>query len=257
MASMLEKIRKLNWVLQESPKGVFSFNDMCEILKDLMNANVYVIDSKGTLLGVAYQNEGDTSAIKDPDTGIETLPTEYADTLMYVDETQVNLKGDELLSLLKYEGKTSEKFHAVVPVLGGGMRWGTILMARYEPEFNDEDIVLAEVGATVVGIEFQRVRSLEREEEEREQEVVRMAISTLSYSETEAVQKIFEELQDREGILVASRIADKARITRSVIVNALRKLESAGVIESKSLGMKGTHIKVLNDKFYEELGKLK
>ena len=36
MASMLEKIRKLNWVLQESPKGVFSFNDMCEILKDLM-----------------------------------------------------------------------------------------------------------------------------------------------------------------------------------------------------------------------------
>ncbi|MDX5324286.1 MAG: GTP-sensing pleiotropic transcriptional regulator CodY, partial [Exiguobacterium sp.] len=46
-------------------------------------------------------------------------------------------------------------------------------------------------------------------------------------------------------------------ITRSVIVNALRKLESAGVIESRSLGMKGTYIKILNDNFLFELQKLK
>ncbi|EFR90969.1 GTP-sensing transcriptional pleiotropic repressor CodY, partial [Listeria innocua FSL S4-378] len=45
--------------------------------------------------------------------------------------------------------------------------------------------------------------------------------------------------------------------TRSVIVNALRKLESAGVIDSRSLGMKGTFIRVLNDKFLVELEKLK
>ncbi|MGV3096586.1 GTP-sensing pleiotropic transcriptional regulator CodY, partial [Staphylococcus borealis] len=38
-----------------------------------------------------------------------------------------------------------------------------------------------------------------------------------------------------------------------VIVNALRKLESAGVIESRSLGMKGTFIKVKKEKFLEEL----
>lgn len=257
MSSMLEKIRKLNWVLQESPKGIFSFDDMCEILKDLMNANIYVIDAEGVLLGVAYQNEDDTSAVTDEETGMQSLPEGYAESLMRVERTKVNFKGDELLELMKYENKTREKYHAAIPIIGDGVRWGTVLMARYEPEFNDEDIVLAEVGATAVGIEFQRVKSLEKEEEEREQEIVRMAISTLSYSETEAVQKIFDELKEREGILVASKIADKSRITRSVIVNALRKLESAGVIESKSLGMKGTHIKVLNDKFYEELEKLK
>lgn len=33
--------------------------------------------------------------------------------------------------------------------------------------------------------------------------------------------------------------ADRIEITRSVIVNALRKLESAGIIESRSLGRKG------------------
>ena len=61
----------------------------------------------------------------------------------------------------------------------------------------------------------------------------------------------------KEGLLVASKIADRVGITRSVIVNALRKFESAGVIESRSLGMKGTHIKILNDKLMEELKKLK
>lgn len=82
-------------------------------------------------------------------------------------------------------------------------------------------------------------------------------ISSLSYSELEAIEHIFEELNGTEGLLVASKIVDRVGITRSVIVNALRKLESAGVIESRSLGMKGTYIKVLNDKFLQELAKLK
>ena len=91
----------------------------------------------------------------------------------------------------------------------------------------------------------------------RKKAVVQMAIGTLPYSELEAVEHIFEELDGKEGLLVASKIADRVGITRSVIVNALRKFESAGVIESRSLGMKGTHIKILNDKLMEELKKLK
>lgn len=79
----------------------------------------------------------------------------------------------------------------------------------------------------------------------------------LSYSELEAIEHIFDELNGKEGLLVASKIADRVGITRSVIVNALRKLESAGVIDSRSLGMKGTFIRVLNDKFLVELEKLK
>lgn len=92
-------------------------------------------------------------------------------------------------------------------------------------------------------------------EEARSKAVVQMAINSLSYSELEAIEHIFKELDGKEGLLVASKIADRVGITRSVIVNALRKLESAGVIESRSLGMKGTYIKVLNDKFLNELEK--
>ena len=67
---------------------------------------------------------------------------------------------------------------------------------------------------------------------------------------------LFRSLDGKEGLLVASKIADKSGITRSVIVNALRKLESAGVIESRSLGMKGTRIKITNDFLRSEIEKV-
>ena len=67
---------------------------------------------------------------------------------------------------------------------------------------------------------------------------------------------VINSFDGREGFLVASKIADQTGITRSVIPNSLRKLESAGVIESRSLGMKGTHVKIINKYLREELAKL-
>lgn len=103
------------------------------------------------------------------------------------------------------------------------------------------------------------LRSVNEEsaEEIRKRQIVQSAIGTLSYSELEAIVHIFEELEGIEGILVASKIADRVGITRSVIVNALRKFESAGVIESRSSGMKGTYIKIVNDYVFEELESMK
>ena len=123
--------------------------------------------------------------------------------------------------------------------------------------FDIDDIILSEYGTTVVGLEMMRSVHEENAEEERKVQIVKSAISTLSFSELEAITHIFDELDGSEGILVASRIADRVGITRSVIVNALRKFESAGVIESRSSGMKGTYIKVINDVVFDELDKLK
>ena len=87
----------------------------------------------------------------------------------------------------------------------------------------------------------------------RKRQVVKLAISTLSSSELIAMKAVLNELDGFEGILVASRIADKVGITRSVIVNALRKFESANIIETRSSGMKGTYIKVVNDLVFDEI----
>ena len=128
---------------------------------------------------------------------------------------------------------------------------------RIEREYNIDDIILSEYGTTVVGLEMMRSVNEENAEESRKQQIVKSAISTLSFSELEAITHIFDEMDGKEGILVASKIADRVGITRSVIVNALRKFESAGVIESRSSGMKGTYIKVLNDVVFGELEKVK
>jgi len=253
---ILEKVKKLNWVIQEAPKGDFSFADLSDILSELLTANVYISDTEGKILGVSYTKKEDSSTIIDEETGIEKFPEEYNENFMKITSTAANLQDDEVLKIFFNDHNTQSKYHTIIPATGSGHRWGTIILTRYEPEFSEEDLVLGEVGATAVGLEIQRIKSLEREADQRSEEVVKMAISTLSYSENEAVSKIFEEMQGEEGILVASKIADRSRITRSVIVNALRKLESAGIIESKSLGMKGTHIKVLNHKFYDELEKM-
>jgi transcriptional pleiotropic repressor len=253
----LEKVRKLNWVLQESTAGVFSFEDLCRILGELMDANIYIVTTKGKILSVFYTIRSDSTAVPDPETGAEKLPDEYNEELLKITETVSNLQAEDALKIFKYDYDTYDKLHTIIPIYGGGDRLGSVIMTRYSPEFTDEDLILGEYGATVVGLEIRRHLKLERDEEERIKQTVLKAIGTLSYSEIEAIQQIFKELDGTEGLLVASKVADRSGITRSVIVNALRKLESAGVIESRSLGMKGTHIKVLNNKFIEELQKTK
>jgi transcriptional pleiotropic repressor len=145
----------------------------------------------------------------------------------------------------------------ITPIDIAGERLGTLFIYRNDNSYAIDDIILSEYGTTVVGLEMMRSVNEESAEESRKLQIVKSAISTLSFSELEAITHIFEELDGNEGILVASKIADRVGITRSVIVNALRKFESAGVIESRSSGMKGTYIKVINDVVFDELKKLK
>jgi len=141
----------------------------------------------------------------------------------------------------------------IAPIDIAGERLGTLFIYRQDRQYDIDDIILCEYGATVVGLETMRSVNEETEEESRKQHIVKAAFNTLSYSELDAIRHIFQELDGREGVLVASKIADRVGITRSVIVNALRKFESAGIIESRSSGMKGTYIKVLNDALFDEL----
>ena len=254
---LLGKTRKINKILQQSADSNISFNEVCKILSEILDANAYVASSKGKVLGVSLTDTSDCPIVTDEKTGEKRFPEEYNEQLLHVSETRANITKDELLSIFKYDIDSYEKLVTIVPINGSGQRLGTLVLARFEREFNDDDLVMAEYSSTVVGMEIMRSESEAIEAEARKKAVVQMAIGTLSYSELEAVEHIFSELEGEEGLLVASKIADRVGITRSVIVNALRKFESAGVIESRSLGMKGTHIRILNDHLLDELKKLK
>jgi len=146
-----------------------------------------------------------------------------------------------------------EKRTTIVPVNGNGERIATLILARYDRDFNDDDLLLAEYAAAVIGVEILREREVVIQENARKKAMVQIAFSTLSFSEWEAIVNILAELKGTEGILVASKVADRVGITRSVIVNAMRKFESANLIETKSLGMKGTYIKVKNEFLLDEI----
>ena len=170
----------------------------------------------------------------------------------------LSTKEDVNLETLGFEVSESNKYQAIVtPIDIAGERLGTLFIYKVKEQYTIDDIILCEYGSTVVGLEMLRAVNEESAEENRKLQVVKSAIGTLSFSEMEAIIHIFDELDGNEGILVASKIADRVGITRSVIVNALRKFESAGVIESRSSGMKGTYIKVLNPVIFDEIEELK
>ncbi|MFO7176752.1 GTP-sensing pleiotropic transcriptional regulator CodY, partial [Enterococcus faecium] len=74
----------------------------------------------------------------------------------------------------------------IVPIIGGGERLGTLVLGRLANEFTEDDLVLAEYSATVVGMEILREKAAEAETSARKKAVVQMAINSLSYSELEA-----------------------------------------------------------------------
>jgi transcriptional pleiotropic repressor len=255
---LLSKIRGINKLLQKTAGHPVNFMEMAEVLSGVIDANAFVLSRKGKILGYAIaqevHNDRISKMVQD-----RRFPGDYSNLLLKVEETSANLDIESPYTAFPVEMKEMFKtgLTTLVPIIGGGDRLGTLILARINESFTNDDLILAEVGATVVGMEILRERAEEIEQEARSKAVVQMAVGSLSYSELEAVEHIFEELDGKEGLLVASKIADRVGITRSVIVNALRKLESAGVIESRSLGMKGTYIKVLNDKLLVELEKLK
>ena len=250
---LLDKTRKINKLLHNNNSHKVVFNDICEVLSNILLSNVLVISRKGKVLGI--KNRQDIEVI---DELINNEVGGYIDTLLNERLLGVlSTKENVNLETLGFSSDAVEGCQAIItPIDIAGERLGTLFIYKQDATYSIDDIILSEYGTAVVGLEMLRSVNEESAEETRKEHVVQAAISTLSFSELEAIIHIFKELDGTEGILVASKVADRVGITRSVIVNALRKFESAGVIESRSSGMKGTYIKVLNDYVFTELERI-
>ncbi len=251
---LLDKTRKINKLLHNNNSHKVVFNDICEVLSEILLSNILVISKKGKVLGVSI-----CPGVEEIHELIEDKVGGYIDKMLNERLLSVlSTKENVNLATLGFVEENVKKYQAIItPIDIAGERLGTLFIYKSDEQYDIDDIILSEYGTTVVGLEMMRSVNEENAEETRKVQIVKSAISTLSFSELEAITHIFDELDGNEGILVASKIADRVGITRSVIVNALRKFESAGVIESRSSGMKGTYIKVLNDVIFDELKSLK
>ncbi|MGX7198843.1 GTP-sensing pleiotropic transcriptional regulator CodY [Enterococcus nangangensis] len=258
--TLLEKMRQMNNLLQKNnafdveQNGALPYDRMAMVSGDLLDSNCYIIDEQGILIGLNEKHDVNNQRIKNMFEE-KQFPKEYTAAMDRLTETSENVPITSDLTAFPVEARANYPFGVttIVPIYGAGKRLGTVIFSRMQERFQDEDLVLAEYTASVIGMQVLYQQSRTMEAEIRSTTQVQMALSTLSYSEMKAVKAIFAALGDKEGRLTASSIADEIGITRSVIVNALRKLESAGVIESRSLGMKGTYLKVLNERFFNEL----
>jgi transcriptional pleiotropic repressor len=256
LKTLLERTRDINRLIQTAAGYPISFSEMAQVLSRNTEANTYILGKKGNVLGYDFIDGFECATMEEVVKDDAQFPDDYNEHLLKTLETKANIDRNGLCAFIpERECPVVNKFTTVVPIVGGGERVGTLMLSK-EGEFDSSDLILAEYGATVIGMEILRAKTEKIEEIARQKAAVSIAFDTLSYSELEAVDHIFNELGDSQGLLVASKIADKVGITRSVIVNALRKLESAGVVEVRSLGMKGTYIRVLNDYLLEELQRI-
>ena len=233
---LLDKTRKINKLLHNNNSSKVVFNDICEVLTEILDSNTLVVSKKGKVLGgskcedVPYIEE---LIEKEVGKHIDDMLNER---LLSILSTKENVN----LETLGFSEEASRGYQAIItPIDIAGERLGTLFIYKQHEMYEIDDIILSEYGTTVVGLEMLRSVNEESAEETRKEHIVQSA------------------LEGNEGILVASKIADRVGITRSVIVNALRKFESAGVIESRSSGMKGTYIKVVNDYVFTELERIK
>lgn len=253
--TLLSKARRISAIVQNCSFNGSVIQSILDEYKRNTNANIVLVDIKGKVMqeSLVYDDSILSRKIVDQCPCIEAQLNEQFNNVTQIKE---NLSLNELY-IKKHSPEELRKYKAVIiPANVLSERFGTMMIYRKGEKFSDDELILLEYINSALGLIMAHSKLEKTTEKNRKLAIIKSAIATLSYSELEAIIHIFEELKGNEGLIVASKIADKVGITRSVIVNALRKLESAGIIESRSLGMKGTYIKVLNEYLSLEINKL-
>ena len=254
LEDLLAKTRQVGRAVQSRRESdPLDYARLAGLLSEFSTANIYIVDKSGRVLGWHWLPEYDSKALS-ASIGNGVMPDEFVVRMNRCRDSEIHDE-DAFLFDDDYSGERPEKHLMYVPIIGAaGERLGTVMLVRFHAPFLLRDVLLAEYLGNLVGIEMLNERGRTIEERSRDRLAVQMAMRALSYSEVESMKHIMAEIKGLEGVAIASKVADRVGVTRSVIVNALRKLESAGLIESRSLGMKGTYIKVLSPLFVEELG---
>ena len=161
-----------------------------------------------------------------------------------IKEPKINV---EISGLEKYNS-------AVLPVKNGSL---LLFKDKEDGEFSDYDMQQATMFASSAATVHKQDDFKAAESAQHLLKQAHEVLNSLSFTEIDVIAEVFASLNNGEGLVIASKIADKNGYARSVTVNALRKLESAGVIRTRSLGVKGTYIEVLNKQLCSEINKFK
>jgi len=253
MRELLDQIRRLNEILKQSAVETISFDKLTKQLSEVLSANTYVSDNEGKILSYSTSSRYDCD-INDLALEEKAFPQDFNNELMTYQDTVSNLFTEVPQCIYGEKGNCifKNRYMTIVPIIGSGKHLGSFVLAKYEDQFSEDELIVCEYAAAIIAMELMKFEEEKYKQRLMQKTSVKMAYSSLSYSEQEAIDRIIAGMEGNEGLVIASTIADEANITRSVISNALRKLESAGVIQTRSLGMKGTFIRIINPYLADE-----
>ena len=139
-----------------------------------------------------------------------------------------------------------------VPLLSGDKIGTFVVSSKGEATFSEADrtsLLWVSQMVTLLVVQIHNKAKQDRH-------AAKSIIGTLTYSELTATLSIFKQLEN-STLIVLGKFADDHGFSRSIVGNAVRKIEASGAIETRSLGVKGTKIAIINEKLLEELHKLR
>ena len=147
MATLLEKTRKINRLLQRAES--VEYDSISRVLSAVIDANVYIVNKAGKIFGHAFIDDFECDLMLANVVQQGSFPKRYVSWLLKMDETSPNLKSKTGTCAFtedtdcRFEGKNT----TIVPIYGVGDRIGTLIIAKYDTDFTEADLILAEYGA--------------------------------------------------------------------------------------------------------------
>ena len=213
-----------------------ALDSIAEYIMRCLRASTYLLDTEENIVSFAAIENKPCFAVAD----IKKLHTSF---IRAKKATVINLLGMDCL---------------IIPLNAISRRFGTLFIYSSTAEYKKEDINELYDAVYSAALLLRCINIGRDINDIKSEETVKAALGSLSFSELNGALTVFSLLKgQKDGVIITSKIAEHCGMTRSVIINALKKLESASIIEIQSLGMKGTHINVLNPYIYKQLKQYK
>lgn len=126
---LLDKTRKINKLLHNNNSHKVVFNDICDVLSDILESNVMVISKKGKILGI--KNREDIPEIHELIEGNVGLLIDNMlnERLLLVLSTKENVN----LTTLGFDAENIDKYQGLLlPIDIAGERLGTLVPVQNE-----------------------------------------------------------------------------------------------------------------------------
>lgn len=248
MDNIIERIQKLNMVFRYSAENLIPLQEFCDQLSAILKSNIYLFYADRRIFCHSFSSEFPCQH-NEPSMESHLLPDKYFNFFQNTDGSIFNVYEPD--PFCTCDGVSTciyrERYFSVLHVYSAFSSGAGILMVRYGEPFKQDEEILCEYTAVIVSLELLYHAQSRIKQDSLQMAYSRLAAKSLSSSELCAAQAVLAQIKGKTGTVLLSSVAAATFVTQSTVSSALKKLESAGVISTRSLGVKGKSITVNNE----------